>query len=441
MKKSQEQLVDDAHALFGAAVHAVQADHVLGPDVVRQLDHAGTEPVRVVAFGKAAMAMAGVLEGHLERPIQEGIAIVPHAYPNHFPDHLPAPSHITVAEAGHPVPDESSLQAGRRLRAVAANCGGNDTLVVLISGGGSALVVDVPDGLTLGQVQATVEALLTSGAPIHAINTVRKHLSRIKGGQLARAATPAAVHAFVISDVVGDELSTIASGPTVPDPTTFADAVDALQTHGVWSRVPAAVRRYLTAGQNGDIDDTPKPGSALFDRVTTQFVGTNRDALDAAAQAARQRGYDTHVLAHDITGEARDVAQRHIESLQAHAGSHPVCCLWGGEPTVTVTGDGTGGRNQEAALASVLALDDFDRPAVFLAGGTDGIDGPTDAAGAWATPETAARARDREIDPRTHLAANDSYPFFDALGQLLRPGPTHTNVMDVHIGLIAGREV
>jgi hydroxypyruvate reductase len=405
------------------------------------LDATEVQSVHGIAVGKAAMAMAGVFEQRLKRPIQRGMAVVPHDYPDHFPSYLPEPAEIEVVEAGHPVPDAASLEAGRRMRDIATNCEAGDTLIVLISGGGSALAVDVPEALSLEQVQQTVNKLLRSGAPIHATNTVRKHLSRIKGGQLARAAAPATVHALVVSDVVGDDLSTIASGLTVPDPTTFADALTALHTHGVWSDVPAAVRRYLTAGQNGDIDETPKPGSPVFDHVTTQLIGTNRTALEAAAQAAQERGYEPHVMASDVTGEAREVAPDHVEALAAHDETQPVCCLWGGEPTVKVTGGGTGGRNQEAALAAALALDGWDRPAVFLAGGTDGIDGPTDAAGAWATPATVQQAQKQGLDPREHLDTNNAYPFFDALDQLLRSGPTHTNVMDVHIGLVVNPDM
>ena len=432
----QDRLNDDARAIFSAAVRAVQADQLLSTAVLEELSSGRDGPCRVIGMGKAAMAMAGVLEARLGALIREGLVVVPHDYPSHLPDRLPAPNRIAVWTGGHPVPDAESLQAGRRFRSIAEACGAKDTLTVLISGGGSALAVDVPEAVTLGQVQQTVQALLTSGAPIQAINAVRKHLSQIKGGQLARAAAPASVRALVVSDVVGDGLSTIASGPTVPDPSTFGDAVEALKQHGVWAQVPGAVRQHLEAGQDGDVAETTNPGTALFDHVTTQLVGTNRDALEAAAEAARARGYTPSIVDHGVTGEAQEVARAHVRTLRAKAASEPVCCLWGGEPTVTVTGSGTGGRNQEAALAGAIALEGFERAATFLCGGTDGIDGPTDAAGAWATPATTQTARRHGLDPHAHLDDNDAYPFFEARDQLLQPGPTHTNVMDVHVGLV-----
>ena len=431
-----EQLVADANAIFAAAVRAVQADALMNDERVMHFLEKRSGPIHVVGMGKAAMAMAGVLEQQIDQSVATGLVVVPCGYSDRYPERLPMPHQITVREAAHPVPDEASVEAGRQLRSIAAACTADDVLLVLISGGGSALAVDLPDGITLDDVQRTVDLLLMSGAPIQAINTVRKHLSRIKGGQLAQAAAPAAVQAFVVSDVVGDDLSTIASGPTVPDPTTYGDAIKALQTHDVWDRAPASIRRYLDDGQTGGYNETPKPSDGLFANVDTTLVGTNRTALHAAATAARDRGYIPHVLSRTMTGEARHVARQHVDDLKQHAGAAPVCCLWGGEPTVTVTGDGKGGRNQEAALAAALALDRNVRSAVFLAGGTDGIDGPTDAAGAWATHKTATTARDQGIDLQSRLDANDAYPVFDTLDQLLRTGPTHTNVMDVQMGLI-----
>lgn len=436
-----DRLCNDAQAIFSAAIRAVQADRFITAAESARLRADARSPIRVVGMGKAAMAMAGVLEAELGPQIQGGTVVVPHGYPAHLPERLPAPTRTDVRTAGHPVPDADSLRAGRRLLAIAEASGAEDTLVVLISGGGSALAVAVPDGVELSEVQQVVQALLTSGAPIQAINAVRKHLSRIKGGQLARAAAPARVKALVVSDVVGDDLSTIASGPTVPDPTTFDDAIDVLQRYDIWRQASPAIRHYLAAGRDGAVEDTPRPGTAPFDHATTQLVATNRDALEAAAQVARERGYHPHILAHDVTGEARDVARAHIETMNAYAGSEPVCVLWGGEPTVTVTGDGKGGRNQEAALAASLAMEGMEQAAVFLSGGTDGIDGPTDAAGAWATPQTVGAARAHGLDPGAYLKNNDAYSFFDRLDQLLRPGPTHTNVMDVHIGLAANEGV
>ena len=433
----EKHLVADANAIFSAAVRAVQADALMTAEPVREALSAASRPIHVAGMGKAAMAMAGVLEQRADQPVAGGMVVVPHDYPAHYPDRLPTPQCLTVRTAAHPVPDRASVEAGTHLRSIAEACTRDDLLLVLISGGGSALAVDPPSALGLTDVQRTVNGLLASGAPIQAINTVRKHLSRIKGGQLAQAAAPAAVHALVVSDVVGDDLSTIASGPTVPDPTTYADAMEALTAHDVWTNAPASIRDYLMAGHNGTHCETPKPGDELFDNVVTSLIGTNRLALNAAAAEARERGYHPHVLTQTMAGEARHLAQQHVDVIMQHADREPVCYLWGGEPTVTVTGNGKGGRNQEAALSAALALDGVPRPAAFLAGGTDGIDGPTDAAGAWATPETVAKAQARGIDPQARLDANDAYTVFDALDQLIRTGPTHTNVMDVQIGLVA----
>lgn len=432
----QGRAIEDARAMFEAAVRAVQADCLLTDEVLRAVPFEEARRVRVAGMGKAAMAMAGVLEAHIGVPIDEGVVVVPDGYPAHYPSRLPTPRRIEVMEGRHPVPNAASEHAGRSLRILAEACEEDDLLLVLISGGGSALAIDLAQGIPLVAAQSTVRLLLESGAPISAINVVRKHLSRIKGGQLARAAIPASTVALVVSDVVGDDLSTIASGPTVPDPTTFDEAVAALRAHGIWARVPEAVRRHLQKGQAGAVDETPKPAHELFERVETHLIGTNRHALEAAARAARDRDYETRVLGSDVTGEARTVGRSHARAMLDAAGDAPLCLLWGGEPTVTVTGDGRGGRNQEAALAAALVLDGAAPEATFLSGGTDGIDGPTDAAGAWVTPSTVHRARARGLDPHAHLDDNDAYPFFAALDQLLYPGPTHTNVMDVQVGVV-----
>lgn len=430
----KHQIIDDARAIFAAAVRAVQADALLTASLLREVLH-GAGRVRVVGMGKAAMAMAGVLEARVGDAVEAGVVVVPDGYPAHYPERLPAPHRIEVIEGGHPVPSRASVRAGQRLRTLAEACEAGDRLLVLVSGGGSALVVDPVPGVSLEAMQATVQRLLDSGAPIQAINAVRKHLSRLKGGQLARAAAPAEVLALVVSDVVGDDLSTIASGPTVPDPTTFGDAVAALKRHRIWDRVPDAVQRHLADGQAGRAEETPKPDAALFAHTTTRLIGTNRHALEAAARTARERGYAARVVATDVTGEAREVGRAHARTLLAATGEAPVCLLWGGEPTVTVTGQGRGGRNQEAALTAALELDGAAVDVAFLSGGTDGVDGPTDAAGAWVTSATVEQARRAGLDPRAYLDDNNSYPFFDALGHLVRTGPTHTNVMDVHVGL------
>ncbi len=431
-------VVADAQAIFRAAVRGAQADVLLTQTPWTTWAPRPTDRYRrvvVVGMGKAAMVMAGMVEQLLGARIGEGAVVVPHGYPQTPPAHCPLPRRIEVLEAGHPVPDEGSVRAARRMLALAEECEEADLLLVLISGGGSALCTDFEPPVTLADAQLTFRLLLESGADIYQMNTVRKHLSRIGGGRLARAAAPADVLALVISDVVGDDLSVIASGPTVPDPTTFAEAIAVLRHYELWHRVPTSVRVRLEAGVTDPSLETPKPADSRFARVVTRLIGTNRRALEAAADEARQRGYSVRIVTDRLTGEAREVAPRLVTALQAVREDRPVCLLWGGETTVTVRGQGRGGRNQELALAAALAMDGWDAQAVLLSGGTDGRDGPTDAAGAWATPETVAHARACGKDPQAYLANNDAYTFFEALDQLLFTGPTHTNVMDVQVGL------
>ncbi|SHK42803.1 glycerate kinase type-2 family protein [Rhodothermus profundi] len=430
--------VADAQAIFRAAVRGAQADVLLTQTpwttwTPQRLDR--YRRIVVVGMGKAAMAMAGMVEQQLTERIGEGLVVVPHGYAQAPLPHGPAPQRIPVMEAGHPVPDKHSVQAARRILELAAGCTEDDLLLVLISGGGSALCTDFEPPVTLADAQHTFRLLLESGADIYQMNTVRKHLSRIGGGRLAQAAAPADVLALVISDVVGDDLSVIASGPTVPDPTTFAEAIAVLRRFGLWHRVPASVRTRLEAGVTDPSLETPKPADPRFARVVTRLIGTNRRALEAAADEARQRGYSVRIVTDRLTGEAREVAPQLVAALRDVRENRPVCLLWGGETTVTVRGRGRGGRNQELALAAALAMEGWEASAVLLSGGTDGRDGPTDAAGAWTTPDTASRARSCGLDPQAYLEDNNAYAFFEALEQLLFTGPTHTNVMDVQVGL------
>jgi glycerate 2-kinase len=362
---------------------------------------------------------------------------VPHGYPEVLPESERAPERIAVREAGHPTPDGTSLQAAREAEATAQALGAEGLLIVLVSGGGSALWGAPAEGVSLDDVQETTRLLLASGAEIGAVNAVRKHLTRLGGGQLARAAVPADVLALVLSDVPGDDPATVASGPASPDPSTYAEAVTALEEAGVWEAVPEAVRQRLRRGREGALPETPKPGDPALGRVRTLHVGSNATAQEAAVRAAKHLGYVALLREASVVGEARAAGR----TLAAEALALPpgTCLIGGGETTVAVTGGGRGGRNQELALAAALALDGADRAVALLSGGTDGVDGPTDAAGAWATADTAARARALGYDPADHLARNDSHSLFDALGQLLRPGPTHTNVMDLQVVLTGPR--
>ena len=438
MSSSLPPLVDDAHSIFHAALRRVQAPRLLG--TADAADWASRplstyDAVRVVGMGKAALAMAGVVEQRLGPQVEGGAVVVPEGYPETYPADFPDPTTIAVVEGGHPVPSAGSERGARRIRAHAQASGDDDLLLVLISGGGTALSTLPAEGLELADLQQTYHHLLRAGVDIHRMNAVRKHLPQVGGGQLAACAHPAEVVSLIVSDVVGDTLSVIASGPTAPDSSTFEEALRVLYENDLWHEVPASVRTHLAEGARGRRPETPGPGAECFDRTTNTLLGTNRTALDAARAEAEALGYTVATVQEGVEGEARTVGRRHAQEMVDAAPSAPTCWLWGGETTVAVTGDGTGGRNQEVALAGSLPLEQAEAPAVLLSGGTDGIDGPTDAAGAWATPETAAAARAAGHDPEAYLDDNNAYNLFDALNQLIRTGPTHTNVMDLQVGL------
>ncbi|GIV61169.1 MAG: hydroxypyruvate reductase [Rhodothermaceae bacterium] len=430
--------VDDALAIYRAGLDAVRPDRLMERvEWERLFEGIDTfDRMLVVGAGKAAMAMAGAVEARFGRRIDAGLVVVPHGYVASFPDDRPRPERIEVVEAGHPLPDAAGVAAAERTLAMVREAGASDLVLVLLSGGGTALWPAFVDGISLQAAQTTFELLLHSGADIHQINTVRKHLSRIGGGRLATTAFPATVVALVLSDVVGDNLSVVASGPTVPDPTTFLDAIHVLQQFELWEKVPPEVRAHLRSGRDTPEFETPKAGHPAFRRTLTMLLGSNRQALAAAADEARRRGYRSRVVTDRLTGEARVVGERIARQLCGTPADPPVCLLWGGETTVTLERGGEGGRNQELALAAALVLEGHTRPVVLLSAGTDGLDGPTDAAGAVVHPETIPEARCRGLDPDMALQNHDTYPFFKALDALVVTGPTHTNVMDLLIGLV-----
>ena len=390
--------------------------------------------VLVVGAGKASALMAQAVEELLGARVGGGVVVVKYG-------HGASLDRIQVREAGHPLPDEAGRAGAAAVFDLVRQAGAGDLVLCLISGGGSALLPLPVDGIDLEAKQVTTELLLASGATIHEINTIRKHLSRIKGGGLARAAAPARVVSLILSDVVGDDLDVIASGPTVADPTTYGDGLRILRRFGLLEKVPSAVRRHLERAAGGEAAETPKPGDPVFEKVHNQLVGGNRDALLAAAEKARALGYHTVVLSAMLEGEARE-AGRFISRIAREArrsgnpAPPPACILCGGETTVTVRGGGRGGRNTELALAAALDIAGEDGLLV-LSAGTDGSDGPTDAAGAFADWKTLGRARKAGLDPARFLDENDSYRFFDRLGDLLMTGPTRTNVMDLQIALVA----
>lgn len=388
----------------------------LGQDVDRVL---------VLGLGKAGSAMAAAAERALGDAISDGLVVVKDG-------HTAPTARVRVVEAGHPVPDARGERAARELLDLARGAGERDLVLVLISGGGSALTPAPAPPVTLAEKQRLTRLLLNAGATIGELNAVRKHLSALKGGQLARAAAPARVVALVLSDVVGDPLDVIASGPTVPDPTTFADALAVLDRRGVRDHAPPAVVERLEAGRRGEIEDTPKPGDPLFDRVRTTVIGNNALVVEAAAERAAALGWRPHVATRALEGEAREVARGLV--ARARALPPPACLIAGGETTVTVRGGGLGGRCQEFAVAAALEIDGRD-DLVVLAAGTDGTDGPTDAAGGLVDGGSRRRASAAGVDGREALDANDAYRWLAASGDLLVTGPTNTNLLDLYLVL------
>jgi hydroxypyruvate reductase len=385
----------------------------------------------VVGAGKAAASMAAAVEELWQGPLS-GVVVTRYA-------HGCPTKHIEVIEAGHPNPDDASENAARRILDMARNLGADDLLLCLISGGGSALMAAPAVGLTLADKQAVTKSLLRCGATISEINCVRKHLSAIKGGRLAAAAAPARVVTLMISDVPGDDPSVIASGPTVPDPTTFADALAVFTKYAL--QPPPAVLRHLREG----VAETPKAQDPLFAHVSNRMAATPQNALEAAAEVARAAGVTPLILGNAIEGEARDVAMVHMGMtrqviLHGQPVKPPCVLLSGGETTVTVRGQGRGGRNAEFLLGLAAALCDQPPEVVSrvwaLAGDTDGIDGTEDNAGALLRPDSLHRAAELGLKPKDYLTDNNAYGFFAALNDLLITGPTRTNVNDFRAVLI-----
>jgi glycerate-2-kinase len=393
----------------------------------------GVRDVYVAGFGKASYPMALGLEEGLGDLIREGIIITKDG-------HLPRENRlrqIRACEASHPVPDERAVSATRKILELADDLDEDDLLICLTSGGGSALFVSPYEGLRLKEKQDITDLLLRAGAEISELNAVRKHLSAVKGGRFAERVAPAGIINLIISDVIGDALDVIASGPTAPDPTSYDDALKVLEKYNLMEKAPPGMLDFLKKGSGGEYPETPGPDAAFFDSVKNILVGTNRKALEGAADAARQIGYDTEILTDRLSGEVRDaaawlfeVASRYIEK-----GGRPVCLISGGETTVKVTGKGKGGRNMELALTFALLIEGREG-ITLLSAGTDGTDGPTDAAGAIVDGDSISRGRMRGLDARDFLERNDSYNFFRETGDLLITGPTGTNVMDIQILII-----
>ena len=347
---------------------------------------------------------------------------------------------VEVIEAGHPIPDQTGVNATESIIRLLRRTQKTDLILCLISGGASALLSSPIEGLSLQDKQQTTQALLECGARIQEVNAIRKHISRVKGGRLVGLVHPSTVLSLILSDVIDDSMDNIGSGPTAPDSSTFADCLSIIERYGVGEMIPVAVRSILKKGAAGEIVDTPKAGDPIFQKVQNLVIGNNRLALVAAKGKAEALGYHTLVLSSSIEGEAREVAIDHmIRARNVLSGSNPIrppaCIISGGETTVTIRGDGLGGRNQEFALAAAIEIDGLGGVVAF-SGGTDGTDGPTDAAGGIVDGTTVQRGRDKGLDARSYLERNDSYPFLKTVGDLLITGPTLTNVMDLRVVLI-----
>ena len=433
----------DVLAIFKAGVKAVDParaiqNHLRIEDNIlivgeKKTDLSGFDRISVIGTGKASAAMAQAVEDILGERLNAGIVITKYSHA------LPL-SKVQVMEAGHPVPDEAGFQGARQIVRFLEKTDEKDLVFFLISGGGSALLPYPHQELTLEDNQDVTKILLDVGADIREINALRKHLSQVKGGRLAQVAYPATLISLILSDVIGDDLDSIASGPTVPDRSTFVDCLKILDKYQIAERIPAVAAELIKKGASGKIEETPKPGDRIFERTQNQIIGSNIMAVVAAEKKAEELGYNTLILSTFLAGETRDVAGVHAAVAREILSSgnpviRPACVLSGGETTVTIRGKGLGGRNQEFCLAAALDIEDLD-DVVLLSAGTDGTDGPTDAAGAIADGTTVSRARKQGMDPGQYLRNNDSYHFFESLDDLIITGPTFTNVMDLRIVLV-----
>ena len=439
-----EKLRSDAKAIFEAGLKA--ADPIVavknhlrrdGNKLLlegREYDISNYEKIYVIGMGKAAGSMAKAIEDIVGDKIAGGIVNVKYG-------HSVALEKIKINEAGHPVPDEAGLSGSKKIIELLKTTGEKDLVICLISGGGSALL-PVPAGdLTLEDKQLVTKSLLECGANIHEINSIRKQISAVKGGRLAALVYPSTLISLILSDVIGDDLDVIASGPTVPDTHTFHDCRNIVKKYKLDQNAPKRVIEYIEMGCKGEIEDTPKFDSPIFEKTQNAVVGSNIMAVIAAKDIAQDLGYNSLILSTFIHGETEEVAKVHTAIAREIASSEnparkPACIISGGETTVTIEGKGQGGRNQEFILAAAIDLDGLDN-VVVLSGGTDGNDGPTDAAGAIADGTTISRGNELSMNAYAYLCENNSYNYFNPLGDLLFTGPTNTNVMDLRIILVS----
>lgn len=435
---------EKAIQIFEAAVTAVQPLRLLGAhlfiehNILHILDQQflldKIPNIYIIGAGKASAAMAKVGEEILGNLITAGIVVTKY-------EHALPLKKIICIEAAHPLPDEAGINATIKTIELVQQASKNDIVICLISGGASSLWIDIPRNVTLIDVQQTFNIFLQCGANIEEINTIRKHLSAIKGGQLLQHAPEANWFSFIISDVPGDDLSVIASGPTVPDSSSFTDVKNIVEKYGLTNKLPASILKHINDGFSGWVYETPKLGDAIFKQVQNKIIGNNSIALQAAAEKATAFGYSTLLVDANMKGDAATTVVEIMNCYKKYSGNKPACMLLGGETTVKVTGKGKGGRNQHLVLSALLQLmqkEDFNQhyQLTFLSAGTDGTDGPTDAAGAIADKEIARLAGENKIDAQHYFDDNDAYHFFEQTGGLVKTGATQTNVMDMVVVLI-----
>jgi hydroxypyruvate reductase len=387
----------------------------------------------LIGAGKASASMAQAIERIFGDRITKGLITTKYG-------HLLPLQKTESIEAGHPIPDQKGIEGSKKIQSLLKESGPKDLVLFLLSGGGSALLPLPVEGITIEEKQEVTQLLLDCGADIQEINTIRKHISQVKGGWLARWAYPSTVIGFILSDVVGDALDVIGSGPTVPDNSRFEAAWKILQKYDLLKEIPSSIQKHLLSGKEGKVEETPKPGDVAFEKVYNYLIGSNTLALRGAAEEAISLGFNTLILSSSIVGETREAARFHSAIAKEILSSgnplpRPACVLSGGETTVVLKGHGLGGRNQEFALTGAFEINGLEK-VVLLSGGTDGTDGPTDAAGAIADHTTIQRARSIGLDPQVYFEDSNAYPFFQRLGDLLFTGPTHTNVMDVRVLLV-----
>ena len=437
-----------AKAIFSKALTAVDPSNILKDRIRIQRDRLSIkmegdsekvfdldafDKIFVVGSGKASSAMAQTIEEIFGDRLTKGVITTKYG-------HLLPLKKIKIIEAGHPIPDQKGYEGAKRIQRLLKESGPKDLVIFLLSGGGSALLPFPASHIDLKEKQEATQLLLDCGADIKEINTIRKHISMIKGGWLAKWAYPSTVIGFILSDVVGDQLDVIGSGPTVPDHSTFEEAWEILKKYDLLKEISLSIQKQLRSGKEGKVEETPKPGEVVFEKVYNSLIGSNILALLEAKKEAESLGLNTVILSSSIEGETREAARFHTAVAKEVISSEnpiprPACILSGGETTVTIKGNGLGGRNQEFVLAGALEISGIEK-VVILSGGTDGSDGPTDATGALADHTTVQRAKNMGMNPKVYLENNDAYSFFQKLGDLLITGPTHTNVMDVRVLLV-----